>query len=145
MGGPQACTPTNEQGCILLRYLSRWNYISYHLHLNPIATSATYESEAHGSWSTVDHILGPSHKILSINKCYVGKDDPFNTSDHLLVSANLTLSLPRSRPPEPSHSAPQRPNWDKVSDNDIGHQCATIHLRSDMATPFPFPRAMIRI
>ena len=34
-GGPQACTPVNEQGHILLRYLSRWEYLLYNLHLSP--------------------------------------------------------------------------------------------------------------
>ena len=34
-GGSQVCTPANEQGCILLRYLRRLKYLSYHLHLSP--------------------------------------------------------------------------------------------------------------
>ena len=34
-GGLRACSPVNEQGRILLRYLSRWKYLLYNLHLSP--------------------------------------------------------------------------------------------------------------
>ena len=33
LGGPSSCTSLNEQGKILHQYLSRWNFVSAHLHL----------------------------------------------------------------------------------------------------------------
>ena len=40
-GGPRASTPSNEQGCILKKYLDKWDFVSSHLqhnlnHLTPI-------------------------------------------------------------------------------------------------------------
>ena len=76
-GGPQACTPANEHGRILLRYLRRWKYLSYHLHLSPSQSTHTYESEAHESLSTINHFLlvwvhhicsPPSPSVLWVKK-----------------------------------------------------------------------------
>ena len=65
-GGLRACTPANEQGRFLLRYLHKWKYLSYHLHVSPSQTKHTHESEVHGSLSTIDYFLGPSHMLPSI-------------------------------------------------------------------------------
>ena len=42
LGGPMACTHINEHGKILHRYLTKWNFISTHLHLQPTTSSFTY-------------------------------------------------------------------------------------------------------
>ena len=84
-GGPMASTPINEQGKILRQYLQRWNFLSAHLHLSPTPATSTYESEAHGSISTIDHILCPSHVLQSLSSCHVIKEEPSNNSDHLPI------------------------------------------------------------
>jgi hypothetical protein len=52
LGGPFG-NITNKQGTILGRYLSKWSYISAHLHFQPVLSVNTYESEAHSSSSTI--------------------------------------------------------------------------------------------
>ena len=117
-GGPQACTPANEHGRILLRYLRRWKYLSYHLHLTHPQSTHTYESEAHGSLSTIDHFLGPSHRLSFISKGVVAKEDPINTSDLLPILADMELCFHPYTAPipvEPQNQTHFRPNWDKLS------------------------------
>ena len=70
-GGPMASTLINEQGKILMQYLKRWNFLSAHLHLSPTLATSTYESGAHGSISTIDHILCPSHVLPSLLSCLI--------------------------------------------------------------------------
>ena len=82
-GAPMAFTPINEQGKILRQYLQKWNFLSAHLHLSPTPATSTYESETHGSISTIDHILCPSHVLPSLSSCHV-EEEPSNNSDHLL-------------------------------------------------------------
>lgn len=120
-GGPMATTSSNEQGRILHRYLHDWNFLSVHLHLNQSHDSATYESEAHGSRSTIDHILCPSRFFNSFRSCYVLDEDPSNTSDHLPIHAELSVCLPApARPSQRTHVAPPpRPNWRKLTSADI--------------------------
>ena len=89
-GGPMACTPCSEQGRILSRYLNRWNFLSAHLHLSPSLATSTYLSEAHGSSSTIDHILCPSHLLSSFSDCAVA-EVPLNMSDHLPVLSTLKV------------------------------------------------------
>ena len=104
-GGPQACTLANEHGRILLQYLHRWKYLSYHLHFSPTQSTHTYESEAHGSLSTIDHFLGPSHMLSSISRCVVAEEDPINTSDHLSILAQMELCFHPHATPSPVESA----------------------------------------
>ncbi len=79
---------TNEQGRILVRYLRKWNYVSVHLHLNNIS-SHTYISEAHGTYSSVDHIIVPKHLLSGFSDCTVLEEDPLND---LPVCASLTCT-----------------------------------------------------
>ena len=53
----------NEQGRILHRYFTRWEFVSSHLHLQSTPSSYTYESEAHSTLSSIDHIVCP-HRML---------------------------------------------------------------------------------
>ena len=56
IGSPSSSTLLpNEQGKVLLRYLNRWDYSSSHLS-SPVSPTYTYESDAHNSLSTIDHI-----------------------------------------------------------------------------------------
>ena len=115
-GGPQAYTPANEHSPILLRYLRRWKYLSYYLHLSPSQPTHTYESEAHGTLSTIDHFLGLLHMLSSISKCAVGEEDPINTSDHLPILAQMELCFcphSASSPLEPQNQTHSKPNWNK--------------------------------
>ena len=114
-------SPPNEQGKILNKYLSRWKFISTHLHLCSSLPIYTYESEAHDSLSTIDHILCPSHMLHRFSSSSPLKDHPLNTSDHLPLSATLMLpSLPSpvSHSP-PKHSARHSPNWEKMSKDQL--------------------------
>ena len=67
-GGPYSTTRLNEQGRILLHYMARWNLISTHLHTpNPNTSSShTFESEAHSTLSTIDHIMCHQSQIPMI-------------------------------------------------------------------------------
>ena len=60
-GGQLATTGANKQGRILLRYLSKWYYASVDLHFSSSIYSRTHFSEAHGTYSTIDHILSSKH------------------------------------------------------------------------------------
>ena len=82
----------------------------------------TQESEAHGSLSTIDHFLGPSHMLSSISKCVVAEEDPINTSDHLPILAQMELCFhPNAAPSpvEPQNQTHSKPNWDKLSPMEI--------------------------
>ena len=105
-GGSKACTPINEQGQILLRYLRKWSYCSYHLHLSPSHSTVTYESEAHGSVSMIDHLIGPTlaaclqgqfQQVASI-KCYTVTFWPVISSRSLILQGQslAAISFPKS-------------------------------------------------
>ena len=89
LGGPMSCTQMNEQGSVLHRYISRWNFASTHLQLQSDGPSYTYESEAHSILSTLDHILCPVHMLPKFQSAYTIVDEPLNTSDHIPVIAVL--------------------------------------------------------
>ena len=86
---------------------------SVHLHTCSTPCSHTYLSEAHGSVSTIDHILAPEHLIPRFSGCYVAEDDPLNLSDHSPVSTSLSFSLPSSPTLLIKKLAKQQfqPNW----------------------------------
>ena len=132
-GGPNCSTPSNEQGRILTHYLSRWNFLSTHLHLGSSVCSHTYESEAHGSFSTIDHILCPEHLLSSFHKSLVLEESALNTSDHLPLSCSLRLTfypVPRRKDlPTP----PPRANWKKPSPDSI-YSLYTVALDRDLST-----------
>ncbi|CAI8020327.1 hypothetical protein GBAR_LOCUS12161, partial [Geodia barretti] len=92
-GGPLSTTPENEQGRILSHYLSQWNFLSMHLHKSPLSSSHTFASEAHGTLSTIDHILCHESLLPIIESAHPLPDHPLNTSDHLPVTATLLLRL----------------------------------------------------
>lgn len=83
----------NEQGSILLRYMERWNYVSSHLQLQRDGALHTFESEAHKSLSTIDHILCPASFLVRMVSSRVLINHPLNMSDHLPIHASLSLSL----------------------------------------------------
>jgi hypothetical protein len=92
VGGPFGLS-SNEQGVILGRYLIRWDYVSTHLHFRPSLSVHTYESEAHGSHSAIDHVLCPRYLLKAISQSNVLSDHPLNTSDHLPVWVELNIDL----------------------------------------------------
>ena len=118
-GGPNSSTSSNEQGLIFIQYLKPWNFVSSHLVLSS-PPFHTYESKAHGSLSTIDHILCPSFLLSSFVKSCVLEESPLNTSDHLALSSSLQVdrsssSYPQKSPKPFSH----RLNWTKLSDDAI--------------------------
>lgn len=120
LGGPNATTSVNEQGRILVRYLSRWNYVSVHLHTCSTPTSHTYTSEAHASCSTIDHILSPVHLLPSFSHCKVRIDEPLNLSDHSPLCAILSCCLDPLAMPTKSNNVPfRRLNWSKLSKEEL--------------------------
>ena len=124
-GGPLATTSVNEQGHILLRYLKKWEYISTHLQPHSSifhAASHTYVSEAHGSCSTIDHILAPRHLLPRFSECMVWEEDPLNLSDRLPVSANIQCCLQAQTPvikPSICNKRDYKPNWRKLDEEGI--------------------------
>ena len=124
-GGPLATTNVNEQGHILLRYLRKWEYISTHLQpqssISHFATH-TYVSEAHGSCSTIDHILAPRHLLSRFSESLVWDEDPLNLSDHLPVSASIQCYLQTLSPtikPSKGDKKAYKPNWRKLDKEGI--------------------------
>ena len=120
-----ACTPCNEQGRILSHYLNRWNFLSAHLHLSPSLATSTYLSKAHGSSSTIDHILCPSHLLSSFSDCAVAEEVSLNMSDHFPILSNfkVCLTAPGGGPCTHSGSNKElpRPNWDKLTSSEIAN------------------------
>lgn len=114
-GGPFSSTQTNEQGRILARYLARWSYISAHLQF-PGTSSHTYESDAHGSISTIDHVLCPEHFTRNTLAAGVEPPHPSNLSDHLAITASLGIvcQLPGSLP-SAHHYSRATYNWSRAS------------------------------
>ena len=114
-GGPLASTPSNEHGQILLCYLSKWSYASDHLHTCSTPSSHTYLSEAHGTYSTTDHILLPVHPIPRFSNCYIDDKNPLNLSDHSPVCTSFSITLTPSHSLAKKRSTLQsRRNWSKV-------------------------------
>ena len=132
LGGPMACTHINEQGKILHRYLTKWNFISTHLHLQPTLSSYTYESDAHSTQSTLDHILCPKHMLSKIMSSYTIIEEPLNTSDHNPVFATMRNDHPSSHPPHGSNASSfSPPNWSASSKEDI-HRLYTTPLQHSL-------------
>ena len=127
-----ACTHINEQGKILHRYLTKWNFISTHLHLQPTLSSYTYESDAHSTQSTLDHILCPKHMLSKIMSSYTIIEEPLNTSDHNPVFATMRNDHPSSHPPHGSNASSfSPPNWSASSKEDI-HRLYTTPLQHSL-------------
>jgi hypothetical protein len=120
VGGPFGGAP-NEQGIILGRYLVRWGYVSAHLHYQPVSSVCTYESEAHGTFSSIDHILCPQFLLDSISKSGVLGDHHLNTSDHFAVWLEISIELALDAEFSDGRRA-QRcvfvPNWRRLAGND---------------------------
>ena len=111
----------NEQGKILYRYISKWNFISTHLHLQTTASSITYESDAHSTLSTLDHILCPSFMLPKFISAYVIME-PLNISDHYPVFAALHCDYPSFTPPPSTNASSVTPrNWASTPREVIRH------------------------
>lgn len=113
-----ATSCANEQSIILHRYLINWNYLSVHLHLSPTPLTSTYESEAHGSHSAIDHILCPSHCLSSFRSCFILEEDPSNTSDHLPILAEILVSLPSTL--QTTQKETQLPSSSQLEETNLG-------------------------
>ena len=113
LGGPKSSTQLNEQGKILHRYLSSWNFVSTHLHIQQSALSYTYTSDAHSTQSTLDHIICPRgllSKFLSASSII---EEPLNMSDHNPVVATLQCPRPLSTLSTSSNERHPLPrNWE---------------------------------
>ena len=116
-GGPLSTTSLNSQGRILLQFMARFNLLSAHLHKSNQLFSHTFESEAHSSVSTIEHILCSMHLLPEIHSTYPINDHSLNNSNHLPVFANLSSNLP---PPSSSTTLPTQrsllspQNWSKT-------------------------------
>ena len=124
LGGPLSTTSTNTQGRILLQFMDKFNLVSTHLHKSNLLLSHMYESDAHHSVSTIDHILCSKHLLSAILQASLIDDHPLNTSDHFPVVAELIIHLPPpSLLPSSSNSPQKQPfisrNWSGTSKEDI--------------------------
>lgn len=117
-GGPWASTPVNEQDWNLRQYLDVWDFIFYHPHLNGSIDNHTYESEAHGSISCIDHVIGPHYFLLSIlSCCIIASDNSLNLSDHPVVdcmTVHMGSCICHGNGVIPSQHA-QHTAWNKLS------------------------------
>ena len=133
LGGPYSCTSPNEQGKIFHKYLTRWDFISIHLQFHSSLSTHIYESEAHSSYSTLDHIICPRRMLSRFRSAFVLEDHPLNTSDHLPVQA--ILDHPPLTPvtsTSPPLKSPSHPNWHAISKEDI-HKLYTAPLKASLA------------
>ena len=90
--------------------------MSTHLHLNSLPESYTYESEAHASISTIDHIICPLHLLCQFYSSSPVPDHPKNTSDHLPICAVFRIpSVPQSIPTTTLNPRPSAPDWSGCS------------------------------
>ena len=94
MEAGSSSSPPNEQGRILKRYLTRWSYLSAHLSVPSSGPLFTYENDAHGSTSIIDHLLCPTLFISAIKSCYVLTDHHLNLSDHRAIFASIVCTPP---------------------------------------------------
>ena len=87
--------------------------------------SHTYESEAHSSLSTIDHILCSQHLLPQVSRARTLEEDVLNTSDHIPVMAELCFpsSPVHSTPTDTAtnNSCPPRRNWDGITKANIKH------------------------
>ena len=120
LGGPKSCTQMKEQESILHRYISRWNFASPLLHLQSVGPSYTYESEAHSTQPTLDHILCTVHMLPKFQSAYTIVDEPLNTSVHYPLIAVLHHNFSAPIPPPPTNPCSVTPrNWSGTSKADI--------------------------
>ena len=82
LGGPFSTTPLMTKGRSF-NFLEKWNFLSIHLHASNALFSHTYQSDSHGSFSTIDHILC-SKDLLQCATSVDIIDEGDNLSDHLL-------------------------------------------------------------
>ena len=121
LGEPMSCTQLNEQGKILHRYLTKWSFVSTHLHLQPNVSSYTYKSDTYSTQS-IDHIFCPLGMLPKFISASTITEEPLNTSDHNPVLAVVYHSLSHSPsiPPTSSQSHLFNPrNWAGTSKEDI--------------------------
>ena len=76
-------------------------------------------SEAHGTLTTIDHILCLKHLLPLIGQCHPLDEDPLNTSDHLPLICHINLHLQPHSPPKIAPTPHPKPNWKKVSTQEI--------------------------
>ena len=83
--------------------MDHWNFASTHLHKPHLSSSHTYESKAHSTLSTIDHIM--CHKSL-LSRVLSSHTLPDHTSDNLPLLAPILLDhRPSCHPTPDSHSS----------------------------------------
>ena len=130
--GSSSTTP-NEQGKIMLRFLTRWSYLSLHLTLPHSGPDFTYESEAHSSVSVLDHILCSDSFLPCVQSCGIMSNHPLNLSDHYAVFASISISTSPAyntvSSSNSSHrSSPSNLAWSKVDDLTISSYTRDVEL-----------------
>ena len=78
----------------------------------------TYESEAHGSSSIIDHIMCPKFFLDKFTSSDVIPENVLNTSDHFPILAQLHVSFPSHVLPASKQSMCQYvpPRWDRCTE-----------------------------
>lgn len=134
IGGPRGTLP-NEQGLILARYLTEWDYVSTHLHFYFPTPIHTYFSEAHGSFAAIDHILCPCFFLSRFASALVSPEHPLNTSDHYPIIVQLRIPCPNEVPADAHTPAPKPvvPNWSKC--DGIIHDNYAAQVRLHLPSP----------
>ena len=137
----------NEQGRILKRFLARWTFLSAHLFFHPFANVFTYESDAHSSFSNIDHILCSHSLLSSIRLSGVLPCHHLNLSDHRAIYASISVSVstPLASVPsgQPSASAiKSKLAWSKLDDSTILStytEDVDVQLQSILSSPITNP------
>ena len=120
--GPLSTTKLNEQGRILVRFLVNWNLVFTHLHKSYLFSSAYYESEAHATPSTIDHIMCQERLLPPVNSSHPLPDHHLNLSDCLPVITSFRIH--HNLPQVPSSVSKSTPSftprdWNSVSEETI--------------------------
>ena len=113
--------PMSKDGSSSTTFSTGTIQVSAHLNIPqyPPRSSHTYVSEAHGTLTTIDHILCPKHLLPLIGQCHPLDEDPLNTLDHLHLICHINLHLQPHSPPKVTPTSHPKPNWKKVTTQEI--------------------------
>ena len=114
-GGPRGTGPPTRAGRSVLKFMSNQNLKA--INLLSHATGGVQTFEGHKGRSLIDYIMVPMYIGNHLVKCHTGAYEDLNTSDHIPISASISLEmLPRTILVDKSSS---RIRSDKLDNNSL--------------------------
>ena len=115
----------NSQGLIVKEWADRYNL--HPVSISEISSGPGYTYFSGEKRTTVDYIFSDVATVECLETCYTHDMHGFNTSDHLPISATLSLPTTQSCDQHQSCVQPQI-NWDKIPNNVLQSYQNLIHL-----------------